>query len=288
MSFCKSVLIEVDLQNTTELKTPLLSQYSDSRCSRNLQIGLSFLGALGFIHFLLSVAILCVLVKKKSIDRNLNMTKISINILHLLQSAVLVPMLVYFTIELSNDRTLANSTLLTNDSSMSFREKAFDSWWSIGNILAFGSIFVLISKLWVYSFLSLDRILIIKNPLSARSKTRVLRIKACLCFSYFMAASVAVFVSFFLLFSYLKKNQPWFDEKSNYNLVSGLIIAGLGEKIALIYLITIFLPFVFIIVTNCCLPFMFASHRRSSNLRSSRDNDSVEYELAKTTIIEVF
>jgi hypothetical protein len=206
VSFCKTVLIEVDLRNTTELRTPLLSQYSNSSCSRNLQIGLSFLGALGFIHFLLSVAILCVLVKKKSIDRNLNMTKISINILHLLQSAVLVPMLVYFTVALSNDRTLSNSTLLTNDSSMSFRETAFESWWSIGNILAFVSIFVLISKLWIYSFLSLDRILIIKNPLSARSKTRVLRIRACLCFSYFMAASVAVFVSVFFANLVFEKN----------------------------------------------------------------------------------
>ena len=177
----------------------MLSQYSDSRCSRNLQIGLSFLGALGFIHFLLSIAILGVLIKKKSIDRNLNFTKISINILHLLQSAALVPMLLHFTIALSNDRTLSNSTLLANDSSLSFREKAFRSWWSIGNILSFLSIFVIISKLWIYSFLSLDRILIIKNPLSARSKTRTLRIRACLGFSYFMGAAVAIFVSFFYL-----------------------------------------------------------------------------------------
>ena len=199
VSFCKSVLIEVDLQNTAELQTPLLSQYSDSRCSRNLQIGLSFLGALGFIHFLLSIAILGVLIKKKSIDRNLNFTKISINILHLLQSAALVPLLLYFTIALSNDRTLSNSTLLANDSSLSFREKAFNSWYSIGNILAFLSIFVIISKLWIYSFLSLDRILIIKNPLSARSKTRTLRIRACLGFSYLMGAAVAIFVSFFYL-----------------------------------------------------------------------------------------
>ena len=65
------------------------------------------------------------------------------------------------------------------------------------------------------------------------------------------------------------------------------MIAGFGETIALIYLLTVFLPFVFIIITNCCLPFMFASHRRTSNLRSSRDNASVETELAKTTIIEV-
>jgi len=71
-------------------------------------------------------------------------------------------------------------------------------------------------------------------------------------------------------------------------LVSGLIIAGIGETIALIYLITIFLPFLFIIVTNCCLPFMFASHRRTSNLRSSRDGVIlIELEIAKTTILEV-
>ena len=83
--------------------------------------------------------------------------------------------------------------------------------------------------------------------------------------------------------SYFSQKTAWRRRRTTKELM----IAGTGETIALIYLLTVFLPFIFIIITNCCLPFMFASHRRTSNLRSSRDNASVETELAKTTIIEV-
>ena len=138
---------------------PLLSQYDNSNCSKSLHVGLGVLSVLGFLHFLLSIAILCVLVKKKSVDKNLNINKISINILHLLQSGLLVPTLVHFTIALSNDHTLSNSTLVqieSNESTESFRERAFKYWWSVGNFLAFVSILILIAKLWIFSFLSRD------------------------------------------------------------------------------------------------------------------------------------